>query len=115
MSFRKFFNLYPLMLFVFFTNMSIIYASETKRPSANNKVGHTSKSAEERENSIINKIINNKAYFTEDSERKRQTNQINSNEIIINQIKTLSELKRDGFLSDEEFESKKVLLLERIQ
>ena len=115
MSFHKFINLYLLIMFVFFANISVTLASETKRPSANNKVGHTTKSVEERENSIINKIINNNVHVTEDSDRKRQINQINSNELIINQIKTLSELRRDGFLSDEEFESKKALLLERIK
>ena len=95
--------------------MTASIATETKRPSANNKVGHTKKSAEERENSIINRIMKNEAFISEDLTSKRKSEQINSNELVINQIKTLSELNRDGFLSDEEFESKKALLLERIQ
>ena len=95
--------------------MTSSIATETKRPSANNKVGHTKKSAEERENSIINRIMKNEAFISEDRSSKKKSEQINSNELVINQIKTLSELNRDGFLSDEEFESKKALLLERIQ
>ena len=115
MQFYKIVNIYFVLLVFFFANMTASLAAETKRPSANNKVGHTKKSAEERENSIINRIMKNEAFISEDRASKKKSEQINSNELVINQIKTLSELNRDGFLSDEEFESKKTLLLERIQ
>ena len=115
MQFYKIVNIHFVLLVFLFANMTASIATETKRPSANNKVGHTKKSAEERENSIINRIMKNEAFISEDLTSKRKSEQINSNELVINQIKTLSELNRDGFLSDEEFESKKALLLERIQ
>tara|TARA_B100001989_G_scaffold167907_1_gene120944 strand:+ start:85 stop:432 length:348 start_codon:yes stop_codon:yes gene_type:complete len=115
MQFYKIVNIHFVLLVFLFANMTASIATETKRPSANNKVGHTKKSAEERENSIINRIMKNEAFISEDLASKRKSEQINSNELVINQIKTLSELNRDGFLSDEEFESKKALLLERIQ
>ena len=115
MQFHKSIYLCLIILLIFFTNTNITIASETKRPSANNKVGHTYKTIEERKNSIVNRMMNNEVFVSEDSEKIKQAYQINSNELVINQIKTLSELKRDGFLSDEEFESKKALLLERIK
>ena len=76
---------------------------------------HTKKSAEERENSIINRILKNDVFTSQESESKKQIDEINSYELVINQIKTLSELNRDGFLTNEEFEAKKAILLERIQ
>ena len=115
MQFREIANVYFVLVVFLFANITASIAAETKRPSANNKVGHTKKSAEEREDSIINRIMKNEAFISEDRVSKKKSEEINSNELVINQIKTLSELNRDGFLSDEEFESKKTLLLERIQ
>ena len=59
--------------------------------------------------------MKNEVFTSEELESKRQANEINSNQLVINQIKTLSELNRDGFLTNEEFEAKKAILLERIQ
>ena len=59
--------------------------------------------------------MKNEVFTSEERESIRQANEINSNQLVINQIKTLSELNRDGFLTNEEFEAKKAILLERIQ
>ena len=115
MSFQKIISLCLIVTLVFVGTISYSVAAETNRPSANNKVGHTKKSIEDRENSIINRIMKNEVFTSEELESKRQANEINSNQLVINQIKTLSELNRDGFLTNEEFEAKKAILLERIQ
>ena len=48
-------NLGILLLLSSFT--ASLYAADVTRPSANNKTGHTKKTQEERENSIINRIL----------------------------------------------------------
>ena len=115
MFIRKFISTSLIMSVVFVANTTTSFAAENQRPSANNKVKHTKKSAAEIENSIIRRIMKNEVFTSNESESNVKTNQVNSNELVINQIKTLSELNRDGFLTDEEFETKKALLLDRIQ
>ena len=115
MSTHKILGLCFIVLAIFVANTTVSHSDENQRPSANNKVKHTKKSAEERENSIINRILKNDVFTSQESESKKQIDEINSYEQVINQIKTLSELNRDGFLTNEEFEAKKAILLERIQ
>jgi len=115
MSTHKILGLCFIVLAIFVANTTVSHSDENQRPSANNKVKHTKKSAEERENSIINRILKNDVFTSQESESKEQIDEINSYELVINQIKTLSELNRDGFLTNEEFEAKKAILLERIQ
>lgn len=115
MSAHKILGFCFIVLAIFVANTTVSHSDENQRPSANNKVKHTKKSAEERENSIINRILKNDVFTSQESESKEQIDEINSYELVINQIKTLSELNRDGFLTNEEFEAKKAILLERIQ
>tara|TARA_Y100000768_G_C23924893_1_gene656973 strand:+ start:182 stop:529 length:348 start_codon:yes stop_codon:yes gene_type:complete len=115
MSTHKILGFCFIVLAIFVANTTVSHSDENQRPSANNKVKHTKKSAEERENSIINRILKNDVFTSQESESKEQIDEINSYELVINQIKTLSELNRDGFLTNEEFEAKKAILLERIQ
>ena len=115
MSAHKILGFCFIVLAILIANTAVSYSDENQRPSANNKVKHTKKSAEERENSIINRILKNDVFTSQESESKKQIDEINSYELVINQIKTLSELNRDGFLTTEEFEAKKAILLERIQ
>ena len=115
MSAHKILGFCFIVLAILVANTTVSHSDENQRPSANNKVKHTKKSAEERENSIINRILKNDVFTSQESVSKKQIDEINSYELVINQIKTLSELNRDGFLTNEEFEAKKAILLERIQ
>ena len=115
MSLHKIVGFSLLTLGIYAANTTVSHSDENQRPSANNKMNHTKKSAEERENSIINRILKNEVFNSEMRESKEQIDEINSYELVINQIKTLSELNRDGFLTNEEFENKKAILLEKIQ
>tara|TARA_Y100000816_G_scaffold108272_1_gene75519 strand:+ start:319 stop:654 length:336 start_codon:yes stop_codon:yes gene_type:complete len=103
-------------------------AADVKRPGANNKMGLTKKTQEEKENSFFNRLI--KGDFDEKStnqdididqmksdiaELKKGNEYTDSNDKIIKQIKMLSELKDEGVLSNEEFEDKKKVLLNKIK
>mgnify|MGYP001165489265 FL=1 len=115
MSFHQIASFCFLVLAIFVANTTVSYSDENQRPSANNKMKHTKKSAEERENSIINRILKNEVFTSQERESKNRIEDINSYELVINQIKALSELNRDGYLTNEEFEAKKAILLDRIQ
>ena len=118
-------------VFLFLTLMIFIghsMAADVKRPGANNKMGLTKKTQEEKENSFFNRLI--KGDFDEKStnqdtdidqmksdiaELKKGKEYTDSNDKIIKQIKMLSELKDEGVLSNEEFEDKKKVLLNKIK
>ncbi len=118
-------------VFLFLTLMIFIghsMAADVKRPGANNKMGLTKKTQEEKENSFFNRLI--KGDFDEKStnqdididqmksdiaELKKGNEYTDSNDKIIKQIKMLSELKDEGVLSNEEFEDKKKVLLNKIK
>ena len=108
-----------------------LYAADVARPGANNKTGITKKTQEEKENSIINRILrgdydgpsfnNNdeinsiKSDIKELKEKKSVAeSSIDSNDRVLNQIKILSELRKDGVLTEEEFNKNKKLLLEKL-
>ena len=122
-------NLGVLLLLSSFT--ASLYAADVARPGANNKTGLTKKTPEERENSIINRILrgdydgpsfNNsdeldsiKSDIKELKEKKSiAENPTDSNDRVLNQIKTLSELRKDGILTEEEFNTNKKLLLDKL-
>ena len=122
-------NLGILLLLSSFT--ASLYAADFSRPGANNKTGHTKKTQEERENSIINRVLrgdydgpsfNNsneldsiKSDIKELKEKKSiAENPTDSNDRVLNQIKTLSELRKDGILTEEEFNTNKKLLLDKL-
>ena len=122
-------NLGILLLLSSFT--ASLYAADVARPGANNKTGLTKKTQEERENSIINRILrgdydgpsfnNNdeldsiKLDIKELKEKKSVAESlIDSNDRVLNQIKILSELRKDGVLTEEEFNKNKKLLLDKL-
>ena len=114
-------------VFLFLTLMIFIghsMAADVKRPGANNKMGLSKKTQQEKENSFFNRLI--KGDFDEGSanqdndidqmksdiaELKKQNEYTDSNDKIIKQIKMLSELKDEGVLSNQEFEDKKKIKL----
>jgi len=104
-------------------------ADNVSRPGANNKMGLTKKTQEEKDNSFINKLIKGEydgvsINQNEDLDqikseiadlKKQKEYSLNSNEKIIKQIKMLSNLKDEGILTDQEFNDKKKLLLDKLK
>ena len=121
-----------IIFFAIFLTYSVsIVADDVSRPSHNNKSGVSKKTQEEINNSFIHKLLKgeleNENYNSKDLERikhdidelkKEKTlsnNSIDSNDRIIMQIKTLSDLKNQGILTENEFNDKKKLLLDRLE
>ncbi len=104
-------------------------ADNVSRPGANNKMGLTKKTQEEKDNSFINKLIKGEydgvsINRNEDLDqikseiadlKKQKEYSLNSNEKIIKQIKMLSNRKDEGILTDQEFNDKKKLLLDKLK
>ena len=104
-------------------------ADNVSRPGANNKMGLTKKTQEEKDNSFINKLIKGEydgvsINRNEDLDqikseiadlKKQKEYSLNSNDKIIKQIKMLSNLKDEGILTDQEFNDKKKLLLDKLK
>tara|TARA_B100000902_G_C26793243_1_gene660875 strand:- start:79 stop:378 length:300 start_codon:yes stop_codon:yes gene_type:complete len=83
-------------------------AENTARPSSNNKIGHTKQNTESKENSFFYKLFNDEL---DTNERSLLTD----NDEILSQIERLADFKKRGILSEEEFQNKKLILLEKIQ
>tara|TARA_Y100000817_G_C16698340_1_gene473660 strand:+ start:258 stop:638 length:381 start_codon:yes stop_codon:yes gene_type:complete len=104
-------------------------ADNVSRPGANNKMGLTKKTQEEKDNSFINKLIKGEydgvsINRNEDLDqikseiadlKKQKEYSLNSNDKIIKQIKMLSNLKDEGILTEQEFNDKKKLLLDKLK
>ena len=104
-------------------------ADNVSRPGANNKMGLTKKTQEEKDNSFINKLIKGEydgvsINRNEDLDqikseiadlKKQKEYSLNSNEKIIKQIKMLSNLKDEGILTEQEFNDKKKLFLDKLK
>ena len=121
-----------VLVVMLFSYPLTVLADATARPKANNKLGISKKTQEEKDNSIINKIFKgtyetSKVIENEDLDkikldieelknRKTESNDsVGSNERILNQIKVLSEMKKDGILTNSEFNDKKKLLLDKLK
>ncbi len=121
-----------VLVVMLFSYPLTVLADATARPKANNKLGISKKTQEEKDNSIINKIFKgtyetSKVIENEDLDkikldieelknRKTGSNEsVSSNERILNQIKVLSEMKKDGILTNSEFNDKKKLLLDKLK
>ena len=106
-----------VLVVMLFSYPLTVLADATARPKANNKLGISKKTQEEKDNSIINKIFkgtyeSSKVIEIEDLDkikldieelknRKTGSNDsVSSNERILNQIKVLSEMKKDGILTN---------------
>ena len=121
-----------VLVVMLFSYPLTMLADATARPKANNKLGISKKTQEEKDNSIINKIFKgtyetSKVIENEDLDKikldieelkNRKTgsdDSVSSNERILNQIKVLSEMKKDGILTNSEFNDKKKLLLDKLK
>ena len=121
-----------VLVVMLFSYPLTMLADATARPKANNKLGISKKTQEEKDNSIINKIFkgtyeSSKVIENEDLDkikldieelknRKTGSNDsVSSNERILNQIKVLSEMNKDGILTNSEFNDKKKLLLNKLE
>ena len=121
-----------VLVVMLFSYPLTVLADPTARPKANNKLANSKKTQEEKDNSIINKIFKgtyetSKVIENEDLDkikldieelknRKTASNDsVSSNERILNQIKVLSEMKKDGILTNSEFNDKKKLLLDKLK
>ena len=101
--------MYKILIFLF----ALIFAlpqfakSDTfSRPNANNKMNISKKTLDEKENSFFSRLL--KGDFNYGSSEP-------SNENIIKQIKMLSDLKKEGILTQNEFNEKKKFLLNKMK
>ena len=121
-----------VLVVMLFSYPLTLLADATARPKANNKLGISKKTQEEKDNSIINKIFKgtyetSKVIENEDLDKIKldieelknrkigSNDSVGSNERILNQIKVLSEMKKDGILTNSEFNDKKKLLLDKLK
>ena len=98
-------------VFLIFSLQSI--AQDTARPGANNKIGHTNKSQEDKENSFIHRLINDDVDFMGSSNNDKP--RYSGIDETLSQIEKLADLKDRGIITDEEFNNKKSVLLDKIQ
>ena len=98
-------------VFLIFSLHSI--AQDTARPGANNKIGHTKKSQEDKENSFIHRLINDDVDFMGSSNNDKT--RYSGIDETLSQIEKLADLKDRGIITDEEFNNKKSVLLDKIQ
>ena len=94
------------LLVLSFTLPQIIVADNVSMPSANNKMNISKKTLDEKENSFFSRLL--KGDFDYGSSEP-------SNENIIKQIKMLSDLKKEGILTKNEFDEKKKFLLNKMK
>ena len=99
------------LVFLFFSLQSI--AQDTARPGPNNKIGHSKQSQQDKENTFFYKLFNDDLDFmgSPDNEKISSIN----NDKALSQIEKLADLKERGIITDEEFNSKKSLLLDKIR
>jgi hypothetical protein len=94
------------LLVLSFTLPQVIVADNVSRPNANNKMNISKKTLDEKENSFFSRLL--KGDFNYGSSEP-------SNENIIKQIKMLSDLKKEGILTQNEFDEKKKFLLNKMK
>ena len=99
------------LVFLIFSAQS--FAEDKARPSANNKVGHTKKSQEDKENSFIYRLINDDIDFMGSSNNDKP--RYSGIDQTLSQIEKLADLKDRGIITNEEFNNKKSVLLDKIQ
>ena len=98
-------------IFLVFSLQSI--AQDAARPGANNKIGHSKQSQQDKENTFFYKLFNDDLDFmgSPDNEKISSIN----NDKALSQIEKLADLKERGIITNEEFNSKKSLLLDKIR
>ena len=102
--------LIPLVFLIFSTQS---FAEDKARPSPHNKIGHTKKSQEDKENSFIHRLINDDVDFMGSSNNDKP--RYSGIDETLSQIEKLADLKDRGIITDEEFNNKKSVLLDKIQ
>ena len=100
----------PLVFLVFSVQS---FAEDKARPSPHNKIGHTKKSQEDKENSFIHRLINDDVDFMGSSNNDKP--RYSGIDETLSQIEKLADLKERGIITNEEFNSKKSLLLDKIR
>ena len=82
------------------------FAQDKARPGAHNKIGHTQQSQQDKENTFFHKLFNN------DLDLMGSSN--SDNDQTLSQIEKLADLNKRGIITEEEFNSKKSLFLDKI-
>ena len=101
------------IVFLFFSLQSI--AQDTARPGPNNKIGHSKQSQQDKENTFFYKLFNNDIDFMGSSDNDDEKISSIDNDKVLSQIEKLADLKERGIITNEEFNSKKSVLLDKIQ
>ena len=100
-------------VFLIFSLQSI--AQDTARPGANNKIGHSKQSQQDKEKTFFYKLFNDDLDFMNSSENSNDKTSYLDNDKVLAQIEKLADLKERGIITNEEFNSKKSLLLDKIR
>ena len=101
------------LVFLFISLQSI--AQDTARPGPNNKIGHSKQSQQDKENTFFYKLFNNDIDFMGSSDNDEEKISSIDNDKVLSQIEKLADLKERGIITNEEFNSKKSLLLDKIR
>ena len=101
------------IVFLFFSLQSI--AQDTARPGPNNKIGHSKQSQQDKENTFFYKLFNNDIDFMGSSDNDEEKISSIDNDKVLSQIEKLADLKERGIITNEEFNSKKSVLLDKIR
>ena len=96
---------YIPLVFLIFSLQGI--AQDAARPGPHNKIGHSKQSQQDKENTFFHKLFNNDLDLIGTSEP--------NNNQTLEQIEKLADLNKRGIITDEEFNSKKILLLDKIK
>ena len=100
-------------VFLIFSLQSI--AQDTARPGPNNKIGHSKQSQQDKENTFFYKLFTNDLDFMGSSDNDDKKLSSIDNDKVLSQIEKLADLKERGIITDEEFNNKKLLLLDKIR
>ena len=101
------------LVFLIFSLHSI--AQDTARPGANNKIGHSKQSQQDKEKTFFHKLFNDDLDFMGSSDNDDEKISSIDNDKVLSQIEKLADLKERGIITDKEFNSKKSLLLDKIR
>lgn len=106
MNFNKMKKVVIFLIVFSYILPQLVFADSVSRPGANNKMKISKKTLDEKENSFFSRIL--RGDFDYGSSDK-------GNEDIIKQIRMLSDLNKDGILTQSEFEEKKKILLDKMK
>tara|TARA_B100000427_G_scaffold319650_1_gene318147 strand:+ start:116 stop:421 length:306 start_codon:yes stop_codon:yes gene_type:complete len=95
-----------ILLVSFLAN--IVSAAEQARPGPHNKIGLTKSSEEDKKNTFFYKLFNDELNYDDNSTSL-------DNDKVLSQIEKLAELKERSIITEEEFQEKKAILLDKIQ